>query len=147
MKVCRTCGRELPLTAFYFDKGQRHYRTECRCCTTAYQRAHRRRCKEAAAPERSMPVDNPVHYLLLGVLERAYLDLAAFGNPLPAGRPALAHEDVTDIPAGCDQDARDALRWFACGDAEYLVDEADIPAHWVRAELAARLATVEVGSE
>jgi len=149
VKTCRLCGQELPLTEFYFDRIRARHRTECSRCKVARQRVYYNKRKESGAepavPEHSTPVADPVHYLLLGVLERAYMDLAAFGTPLPENRQAEAHGEVTDIPAGCDQDARDALRWFASGDAEYLVEEVDIPAHWVRAEMAARLATVEVG--
>jgi len=133
----------LPLSAFSHHYDRRSYRLDCKACRNANERA--RRIKAATDPRTVMgrPVADPVRYLLLGVLERAYADLAAFGKPIPAIRRDLVDQDVTDIVTGCDKDARDALRWFDSGDAEYLAEEMDVPAQLVRAELHVRLEAYE----
>ena len=77
------------------------------------------------------PVGDPVRYLLAAVLERAVLDLAAFGRPLLERWQRELDDGVSCDPVGCDGDARDALGWLT-GYGEDWCELLDLPREWAR---------------
>ena len=91
-------------------------------------------------------VSDPVRYLLAAVMERAMLDLRAFGRPLP---PPTWHTDmsegVTDLSFGCDCDARDALRWLTGYGADWC-ELLDVPREWAQQAMAERMIAQEAAT-
>lgn len=94
--------------------------------------------KVRTLPNNGGPVSNPVRYLLSAVMQRALLDLAAFGRPLPTISGCGLEDGVTHIPRGCDCDARDALGWLT-GYGEDWCELLDVPREWAREVTDARM--------
>ena len=127
MKACRVCGGPVPDEV----RGRPWQRRVCVACHNSRERelyAERR----LACPPPSRPlVGDPVRYLLAAVLERAVLDLAAFGRPLSERWQRELDDGVSCDPVGCDGDARDALGWLT-GYGEDWCELLDVPREWAR---------------
>lgn len=139
-RTCRICGRTLPITEFYRDGDGRKHR--CKACDLAKRKQNRKPYRDrirlpALTPPEDCPIENPVAFLLAGVLGQALHDLQAFGVPEYPGHMD-AEEGYSEIPAGCDFDARDALAWLG----EYGEDWCELidkPREWAAEAILTRL--------
>ena len=134
MKACRVCGGPVPDEV----RGRPWQRRVCVACHNSRERelyAERR----LACPPPSRPlVGDPVRHLLAAVLERAVSDLSAFGRPLSERWQRELDDGVSCDPVGCDEDARDALRWLTGYGADWC-ELLDVPREWAREVTDARM--------
>lgn len=133
MRVCRVCGGPVPDEV----RGRRWQRRVCVACYNARVRELRRGQRRRYAPD-SRPVTDPVRYLLAAVLGKAVADLSAFGRPLSERWQRELDDGVSCDPVGCDEDARDALRWLT-GYGEDWCELLDLPREWAREVTDARM--------
>lgn len=134
MRTCLVCGGPVPDEV----RGRQWKRRVCEECHKYRQREWYAERRKACPPPSRPLVGDPVRYLLAAVLERAVLDLAAFGRPLSDRWQRELDDGVSCDPVGCDVDAHDALRWLTSYGEDWC-ELLDLPREWARDVTDARM--------